>query len=224
MKFVRFVSAFALLTLSALSQAATLASFPFTVDTNPATITYPALSASFASALPQITPFIGNDGFGNVLEAYPMTTAISAATAISTSSYFTITVNASSAGPMALSQLLFEVGKGGASDPRGYFIRSSIDGYANDLFAQTLPVGATQAPAPAVVNLSGIAGMDRVNAITFRFYVYTPTPTTNSVDFRNLAVVGSQAPALPVPVNQLTWLLALALAVLGGALQIRQRK
>lgn len=153
-----------------------------------------------------------------------MATATSAATAISTSSYFTITVNASSTVPMALSQLLFDVGKGGASDPRGYFIRSSLDGYASDLFAQTLPLGVTQAPTAVVVNLSGIAGMDRVSAVTFRFYVYTPTPTSNSVDFRNLTVVGSQAPALPVPVNQLTWLLALALAVLGGALQMRQRK
>jgi hypothetical protein len=193
MTVTRLIGALALCTLSALSHAATLVSFPFTATTNATGVTFPALNASFASSLPQITPFISDDGFGNVLEAYPM------------------------------AQLMFEVGKGGASDPRGYFIRSSLDGYASDLFAQTLPVGATAAPVATVVNLSSIPSMARVSAVTFRFYVYTPTPTSNSVDFRNLSVVGSLAPAVPVPMNQFTWILGLMLLAM-AVVALRQRR
>ena len=211
MTVTRLIGALALCTLSALSHAATLVSFPFTATTNATGVTFPALNAAFASSLPQITPFIGDDGFGNVLEAYPMATATTVATALSTDSFFTITVNASAGAPMELTQLLFEVGKGGASDPRGYFIRSSLDGYTSDLYAQTLPLGASAAPVATVVNLSSIPSMARVSSVTFRFYVYTPTPTSNSIDFRNVSVVGSLAPAVPVPMNQLTWVLGFVL-------------
>ena len=219
----RFVSAIALCALSALSHAATLVSFPFTATTNATTVTFPALSASFASTLSPVTPYIGNDGFGNVLESYPMSGAMTVATALSTNSFFTITVNAAADAPMTLTQLLFEVGKGGTADPRGYFIRSSLDGYASDIFSQTLPVGATAAPVATIVNLSSIPGMARVTTVTFRFYIYTPNPASNSIDFRNLSVVGTQAPALPVPVNQFTWLLGAMLAAL-AVIALRPRR
>jgi hypothetical protein len=123
--------------------------------------------------------FIGDDGFGNVLEAYPAVGSTSAALALANSSFFTLSLSITPGnfGPVGVN---FSVGKGGNSDPRGYFVRTSLDGFASNVLSQTLPGGANQAPAPQSFSLD-LTGQ---SSITLRFYVWTPNPANNSIDFR----------------------------------------
>jgi hypothetical protein len=203
--------------------AGVLASFPFSSDTNPATVAAPLQSATFgASSLSN--QYIGDDGFGSVLEAYPASGATDTSTALAQPSYFTITATAAPGQPFNLSQLQFEVGKGGDADPRGYFVRSSVDGYASNLNAQVLPSGTNQAPALVTINLASISGMQHLNGITFRFYIYTPDYQANSVDFRNLTLSGMASSAQAVPVNRYTWLLLLLVGGCGGVLLFRRKE
>jgi hypothetical protein len=77
----------------------------------------------------------------------------------------------------------FEVGKGGTSSPRGYFVRSSLDGYTSDLVLVTFPDGqAAPSLESFIVNAAG------QTAVTFRFYIFTPDYTENSIDFRNVRI------------------------------------
>ncbi len=170
---------------------------------------------------------IYNDGFGKVLTVYPASGSTSVATALANGTYFTLTISAAEGYVLDLSQLAFEVGKGGDSDPRGYFIRSSVDDFATDIAVEQLPTGAQATPAATTISLSGIRN---IHSITFRVYVYGPW-FGNSVDFRNLTLSGvvqdasgnnsggSAVPALPV------WgmaLLALLLCFVGIRILRRQ--
>jgi hypothetical protein len=151
--------------------------------------------------------FVGSDGFGNVLEAYPIAGSTSAALALVNNSYFTLalSITPGAVGPVVVS---FNVGKGGNSDPRGFSVRTSLDGFASDVLSQTLPSGANQAPAPQSfgLNLTG------ETAVTLRFYVWSPG-TNNSLDFRNLQVAGPLS-ATPLPPSWSLALIGLAAASL----------
>jgi len=168
--------------VAAEARAEYVAQFEFTADTNAS-----GLPAYIASATYDHTnlynSYIGDDGFGNVLETYPSLGSTSAATALANNSYFTITITADTGETFNLDTLSYKVGKGGGTDPRGYFIRSSVDGYAADLYAETLPTGTAQEPALRTLDLSG---HDNLSTVTFRFYVFTPTPSSNSVDWKEV--------------------------------------
>ncbi len=70
--------------------ASTLVLYPFTADLNP-TITgsgiTPTLTLSTLS-----NAYIGDDGFGNVLEAYPTSGSTSAPLALANNSFFTLSL------------------------------------------------------------------------------------------------------------------------------------
>jgi hypothetical protein len=144
------------------------------------------------------------------LEIYPNTGGTTAAAAITTNSYFTITLNAASGTTINLNQLQFEVGKGGSADPRGIFVRSSVDGFNADIYSLTLPAGAAAAPALTTIALSGMNGL---STVSFRIYAYSPTPLNNSLDFRNLTISGVATPAAPVPTTGGAALLLMMLAI-----------
>jgi hypothetical protein len=103
-------------------------------------------------------------------------------------------VTAAPGGLLDLTTLQFEVGKGGNSDPRGYFIRSSVDGFASTLFATNLPTGPQMAPALQTIDLSTLSAYQNLSSVDFRFYVWTPNPTFQSVDYRNLQLQGTVVP------------------------------
>lgn len=69
-----------------------------------------------------------DDGFGSVLQAYPASGSTSASNTVS---YFTLTLI--NTVPFDPSVLRFQVGKGDNSNPRGYYIRSSLDGYTSNI-------------------------------------------------------------------------------------------
>ncbi len=165
------------------ARAEYVAQFEFTADTSASGLPAYIASATYDGSNLSGLSGIGNDGFGNVLETYPGSSATSAALALANDAYFTITITAHPGETFDLDTLFYKIGKGGASDPRGYFIRSSVDGYAADLYAETLPTGAAQAPALRMFNLSG---HDNLSTVTFRFYMFTPDPIWTSVDWKEI--------------------------------------
>jgi hypothetical protein len=202
----------ALLGMAGLVQAqTTLVNYPFAANANPSVVD-PSVGVIFTNPN---TAVVGDDGFGVVYQAYPVAGSTSAATAVSTSSFFSLTVlKASSLGPLAVQ---FDVGKGGNSDPRGLRVRTSLDNFLSDVFNETLPAGAQAAP----VNKAFTVDATGQTTITFRFYVWAPT-TNNSVDFRNLKV--STAPA-PVPAPTLSqWSLMLMGALLAAIALVRLQR
>lgn len=113
---------------------------------------------------------IANDGYGDMFNAEAKT---GSTTAANTTSYFDLSFAAKPGTRFNLSSLSFDVNKGG-SGSRGFLIYSSADNFASPLSSYELPAGAPQAPEARVVALSGVNGLDGVDAQTFRFYVYTP--------------------------------------------------
>lgn len=106
----------------------------------------------------QLSSFsVADDGFGTVLQAYPHIGGTSASGALANNDYWSLTITAQSGQFLNIGTLFFEVGKGGSSDPRGYFIRSSVDSFASDVYGVQLPTGAQQAPQSASVDLSGFS-------------------------------------------------------------------
>lgn len=114
-----------------------------------------------------------DNGYGNVLRTAP--TSITFPTghadlkqaAIDNSWYFSIRLQSPS--PFDLSSIALDVGRGGSSGTRGFFIRSSSDNYGSDLFYYQ-DLQDVSGMNPYAVDLSGLAP---TSDETFRFYSYT---------------------------------------------------
>jgi hypothetical protein len=200
--------------------ASTLVTFPFTSDLS-ATISDPSVGSATldASHLTTFPTTVGNDGFGVVAQFYPNTGGTSEAGSLSTNSYFSITLTASSGDTLDVGSLSFNVGKGGNdADPRGYFIRSSLDNFSTDLLSVTLPAGAQTAPAPETLDLS--SAFSGLNTVTFDIYVFAGNEINgvfHSVDFSNLSF--STPAAIPEPSS----LSVFAIGLLGLGWMYRRR-
>jgi hypothetical protein len=205
------------LLLSAQSHAENIVTYNFTTDTNPSSLGS-MISSSVYSGTNLSDFYIGDDGFGNVLEAYPTAACTSAASALTNNCYFTITITANGGQTFSLYAISYKVAKGGDSDPRGYFIRSSVDGYATDIVSETLPSGANQTPDQRTVVLTG---HDNLTSVTFRFYVFTPDDFF-SVDWRDVYFIG---PTQSVPtMNEWGMIIFVVLAGLGAVYYLRRKK
>jgi hypothetical protein len=180
------------------SFAAVLVQYPFNVDTNPSVLGTDVQSSTLNIGTPAIPSIVGDDGFGNVFEAYPSIGSTSSSTALANDSFFSVSTIANPGKILNLSSLDFSVGKGGNSDPRGYFVRSSVDNFASDLLAENLPTGAFAAPVPKSIALQNNPNFQNLSSVVFRFYNFTPLPTNNSIDYRNLTLNGTSN-AAPVP-------------------------
>lgn len=185
------LSIYLLFLLCSMANAQDMVQYDFNVDTNPTAIAGNIASSTYDGSLLSGS-YIGDDGFGDVLQSYPSSGSTDAATALANNSYFTITINAVGGQTFDLDTLSYKVGKGGDSDPRGYFIRSSLDGYTSDLYSETLPLGSQQAPALRTVPLAGFTDL---TTVTFRFYIFTPSFDEYSVDWSEVSFLGSA----PIP-------------------------
>jgi hypothetical protein len=103
---------------------------------------------------------------------------------------------------------------GGTTATRGWFVRSSLDGYASDLFANETPDGTSFGLQHAAFDISGFTRL--TSAVTFRFYIYTER-AARYMDFRN---VQFNSHALAVPGAGLAGLATIGLA---GASRRRPR-
>jgi len=101
-------------------------------------------------------------------------------------SYFALSFNVKPNYSCNITSLTFNVGKGGAADPRGYVIKSNRDNYQSVLGGAELPTGPQQPPQPTTINISSLNNLQQ---LTLRFYVYTPGEG-RSVDFNNVSVNG----------------------------------
>lgn len=182
------------------ARAGVLFTYPFTVDYSASSVDVSIKSLNLDTSLGnQSNKCVCDDGFGVVFQSYPSNGSTGAVAALTNDSYFSIALTMLPGNVLNASSLTFDVGKGGDSDPRGYFIRSSADAFASDLSAVTLPSGAQQAPQAASVDLSG-APFQGLSSLELRFYVWTPIPATNSVDWNNVTLNGSVAgAAVPEP-------------------------
>lgn len=153
--------------------------FPLRTDANHAYKDSSLNQAAFEFSNLNIQGF-ASDGFGSALLTYPQTGSNSAAT---TASYFTLTLSSST--PFDPHFLRFKVAKGGSSDPRGYLIKSSSDGFTSNVAVETLPSGAPSAPQQREVSL-GIVG---VTSIVLRVYIWAPS-SMNSIDWWDMEVYG----------------------------------
>lgn len=114
--------------------------------------------------------------------------AVDAATAVSQNSYLEFSVSLPyNATEMTLTNLSFDIARGGASTPRGYVVRSSIDDFGSDIDTADIP---TQRPTFTSVSIDLDSTFSRVTEdVIFRIYCYTPSAV--NIDFDNFLVSGT---------------------------------
>lgn len=134
-----------------------------------------------------------------VLKTGPGTTinAATAADALSNDWYFTIALTPN--GSMSIDSINLDWSRSGTNGVRGWFVRSSLDNYASNLYSNETPDGTAKGLQPASISLSGFTGL--TSQTDFRFYIYTNTGG-RYVDFSNISFVqggGSGPAAADVP-------------------------
>ena len=115
-------------------------------------------------------------------------TATGAAEAVTENQYFSVTVTADAGYELDLSSLNFDAARGGSSTPRGYVVRSSVDGYASNIASADIGT-AYPTWTPVSIDLTG-ASYQNLAGITFRIYAYAPG-TSYTVAFDNIEINGS---------------------------------
>jgi hypothetical protein len=102
--------------------------------------------------------------------AQPTLATTTPALAVTNAQYFQFTVTPNPDRRLDLGALVFRVAKGGVSDPRGWVVRSSLDGFSTDLADGIVPT-----VHPTFTSFSTILPATFTNlasAVTFRFYTY----------------------------------------------------
>ena len=136
-----------------------------------------------------------------------------AALAVTNNKYFQFQVTPATA--VDLTSLSFKVARGGASTPRGWVVRSSIDGFFSDLGTNLVP---TVTPTLTSESVSLGSSFQNLNtAVTFRIYAFTPA-SGSGLFFDDISLSGS---ASVVPEPGTLALLALGIA---GSIAIKRRK
>jgi autotransporter-associated beta strand protein len=119
--------------------------------------------------------------------------------AIANNADFKFTLTANAGFLLDLTSLTFDVMRGGASTPRGYDVRSSIDNFAATLGTADVPT-ARPTFTPVVIDLTG-SPFQNLTTITFKIFGYTPA-TGSSMDYDNIVINGA---AESLPVTGYTW-------------------
>ncbi len=127
-----------------------------------------------------------------VLRVNPNGNAASATAAVTNGVFFSFTLEPDTGYVMNLDSLQFKASRGGASTPRGWVVRSSLDGYATNIDSADIP---TQRPTwtDYSLNLSGSLYQNISGPVTFRFYVYSPA-AGSTIEFDNITLNGTVVP------------------------------
>lgn len=96
-----------------------------------------------------------------------------AAAAYANQQFFQFTITPNAGFLLMLSSLTFDAARGGTATPRGWALRSSVDGYASEIATQAVPT-VYPATSPFSVDLSAPAFQGLTGATTFRLYQYSP--------------------------------------------------
>jgi hypothetical protein len=114
---------------------------------------------------------------------------------VSNNQFFQFTAAPKAGVTLNLTNLTFDVTRGGASTPRGWAVRSSLDGFGSTIATADIP---TQNPnlSPFNVNLSASTFQNVASAVTFRVYGYAPSTGVGAF-YDNVTLAGSvNAPIL----------------------------
>ena len=122
-----------------------------------------------------------------VFRFQPGSNSVTPAEAVTKDKYFTFTVTANAGFTLNLTNLSFDVARGGGATPRGWVLLSSVDGFTNPIDSQDVPTQRNTL-TPTTVDLSG-ASFQGLHAVTFRMYAYTPSGG-QSVEFSNVTLNG----------------------------------
>lgn len=135
----------------------------------------------------------GNLGYATdtVLQVNPNEGSTSAALAVTNNQYFTFSLSPNSGISYTITSVTFDVARGGSSAPRGYALRSSVDGYAANISTQDVTTVRPTFTSITSIDLSGNPTFQNLTTqTTFRMYVYAPT-SGNSLDFDSITVNGT---------------------------------
>ncbi len=129
---------------------------------------------------------------GTFLITSPKTTVsgASAATALAKNWYFDVTLTPTST--IDISSIQLDWSRGGNLGDRGWFVRSSVDSYASDLYEVFTSDGTAIGLNSVDINLTGFTGL--ASPTTFRFYTYT-NGTARFNLFQNLRFNGPDSGA-----------------------------
>lgn len=172
---------------------AILLAYDFTTNSAPSTTAANIVGGTITNQA--LTSITYGSGLGYAAEPViivnPAAGATASASAVTNNSYFYFSIAPSAGNSISLTDLTFNIGRGGASTPRGYDIRSSADSYATTLgtadVATTRPTFTAVSISLAAASFQGVTG-----AVTFRVYIYAPG-TGNSIDMDDVVVNGSVA-------------------------------
>jgi hypothetical protein len=154
-----------------------------------------ASDVSLSDALPiPGEPFIADRDppYGRpVLRIDPGDGSTSPGEAVAGGTYFEFTVTASPGLSLALDDLYFSSARGGAAEPRGWVLRSSVDGFASDIDSEVVPSQRPDLTA-FTVDLSG-PEFQGLPAVTFRIYSFVPAGG-QSVEYVDVSLEGTVGP------------------------------
>jgi hypothetical protein len=137
------------------------------------------IEISSAATTPAGAPFLRLD---------PQGSSPDAATAVANNKYYEFSLTGDAGNTLNLTNLEFDVMRGGAGTPRGYVVRSSLDSFASNLSqadVETVRPNYTH----IIVPLSAL----NVPGVTFRIYSYSPAGGS-SLDYDNITVNGDVVP------------------------------
>jgi hypothetical protein len=126
-----------------------------------------------------------------VLRIDPGAGSATPAQAVANGTYFEFTVAADDGFFLDLDNLMFGAARGGSGTPRGWVLRSSVDGFANNIATADI---TTVRPDLKLytIDLSDAAYTD-LTEITFRIYSYVPAGG-QSVEYVDVTVNGYSHP------------------------------
>jgi len=157
------------------------------------------LESSSAATTPATAPFLRLDPQGSSADPNA---------ALAGNKYFQFSISANPGTDLDLSSLTFNVARGGAATPRGFFVSTSADNFATAIPVTGTPAFTSNAvnamgndistarPAytAATASLAGAAFQNIQNqpssTLTFRFFEYSPG-AGSSVDFDDITVNGT---------------------------------
>ncbi len=189
------LAAFVLASFTIEARAGVLVKYPFDNNSDgatPAGFAYSTFdsgvlaSSTVAKGAGLGTFAVGTDSWSGsvqVLKTGPgvSITGATAAEAIANNWYFEITLDPTAS--MDVRSIEADWSRGGTTSVRGWFVRSSLDNYVSDLYANETPVGTATGLQHVGFDITGFTGLS--TAVSYRFYVYTET-TGRFMDFQNV--------------------------------------
>lgn len=192
------------------SHAAILARYEFTgsslasTDEDTSNVTSTASNLSNGAGLTSINSATGNPAPGRSMLGSE-TDANDETGAVTANDYIQFTLTPASGYQLSLTNFSLDFGSSYNSQPRGFAVRSSLDGFTGTIYNLSLPSNSDS--TSAVFNYStALVGAQYQNVttpVTFRIYGFdNATGTTNYLRFDNITLQGTVG-AIPEPSGML---------------------